>query len=279
MSPLDHFLAALLPSTEDYASGRRLVKALLPALRRSLSLGGGDGADHLIVGSFGKRTAIRPLPPVDLYILLHGDGRLDPRAAREAVAMALDLGPSALADGWRVTAPLPGGLVAIAPCLPQGGAFLIPDPQGIGWRVSNPAAEITAFHLIDQVQGGRLHRLLGLVKAWSRHGGVPLNSFGAELLTREYFAEESAPHDLPNLFSDFLAWARRRTPAEFPLPGGQGRLFVDLAWHAYGEAAYWRCVLAERMTAAGEYGPATEEWRRVFGPQVPGPDGECRALE
>lgn len=278
MSPLDRLLAVLQPSAEDYASGRALVGVILPTLRQHLGIVGERGEDHLIAGSFGKRTAIRPLPPVDLYVLLPGDGRADPQAAREEVAMALDLGPSALADGWRVTAPLPGGLVAIAPCLRQGGAFLIPDPQGIGWRVSNPAAEIAAFRVTDQVQGGRLHRLLTLVKAWLRHGGVPLGAFAAEVLTREYFAEERVAHDLPGLFSGFLSWARRRTPADFPLPGGQGRLFVDPAWHGHGEAAYWRCVLAEHLSAAGEHGPATLEWRRLFGPQVPGPDGERPAL-
>lgn len=278
MSPLDLLLAALQPSAEDYASGRALAGAILPALRHHFAIVGEHGEDHLIAGSFGKRTAIRPLPPVDLYVLLPGDGRTDPQAARDEVALALDLGPSALADGWRVTAPLPAGLVAVAPCLRQGGAFLIPDPQGVGWRVSNPAAEIAAFRLTDQVHGGRPHLLLTLVKAWLRHGGVPLAAFAAEVLTREYFAEEPVAHDLPGLFSGFLSWARRRTPAEFALPGGQGRLFVDPAWHSHGEAAYWRCVLAERLDAAGEHGPATLEWRRLFGPQVPGPGGERPAL-
>ena len=278
MSPLEHFTAALHPSAEEYASGRALASEVLPALRQHFGMLGDSGEDHLVAGSFGKRTAIRPLPPVDLYILLPGDRQIDPLAAREEVAMALDLGPSALADGWRVTAPLPGGLVAIAPCLRQGGVFLIPDPYGIGWRVSNPAAEIAAFRVMDQVQGGRLHRLLALVKAWLRHGGVPLATFAAEVLTREYLAEETAPRDLPGLFSGFLSWARRRTPAEFSLPGGQGGLFVDPAWHGHGEAAYWRCVLAERLDAAGEHGPATLEWRRLFGPQVPGPDGDPLAL-
>lgn len=278
MTPLDHLLATLTPDPQEYAAGRSLAASLLPVLRGRF--GGERGTDHLVAGSFGKRTAIRPLPPVDLYVLLAGDGTMvDPLAAREEVALALGLGQSALADGWRVMAPLPGGLVAVVPCLRQGGTFLIPDPLGVGWRVSNPAAEIAAFHLADQIQGGRLSRLLALTKAWLRQAGVPLAPFAAEVLCREYLAEQTGlPHDPAALFSGFLVWARRRTPAEFTLPGGQGWIMVDPAWHPHAEAAYWRCVLAERLSVGGEQGAAVAEWRHLFGDRV-SPTGNGRALE
>lgn len=267
MCAFDAFLAGLLPCAEEYAAGRALAETVVPSLRQRFA-GGAD--DHLVAGSFGKRTAIRPQPPVDLYFLLPGEPRADCQAACEEVAMALGLGPSALADGWRVVVPLAGGLVTVTPALRQGGAFLIPDPRG-GWRFSNPAAEIAAFHLADQVQGGRLHGLLALVKAWQRHGGAPLPSFAAEVLTREYLCEEPAPAPLPRLFSGFLSWVRRRTPGEFLLPGGLARLSVDGAFHGHAEAAYWRCVLAERHTASGEHDAAMMEWRRLFGDGFPRP--------
>lgn len=265
MSPFDAFLCGLLANADDYAAGRAMVQAVMPMLRRHFAMGEATD-DHLVAGSFGKRTAIRPLPPIDLYVLLPGDAQADVLAAREEVAMALDLGPSALADGWRVALPLPGGLVAVVPALRQGGAFLIPDPAGDGWRLSNPAAEVAAFHLADQVQGGRPLRLLALVKAWVRHAGVPLGSFAAEVLVREYFAEEVAPQPLPVVFRGFLVWALRRLPATFLLPGGLSQLMMDDAWRAAAEAAVERCLLADYHGAAGDPAAAAEEWRLLFGP-------------
>lgn len=264
MSSFDAFLGRLLADADDYAAGRALAQGVVPELRRHFAL---DEAadDHLVAGSFGKRTAIRPLPPVDLYFLVPADPRADPHSAREDVAIALDLGPSALADGWRVTLPLPGGLLAVVPALRQGGAFLIPDPLAGGWRLSNPAAEIAAFHLADQVQGGRLLRLLALVKAWVRQAGVPLGSFAAEVLTREFVTDTAPSQPLPALFRGFLTWTLGRLPADLLLPGGLARLVVDDAWRPAAEAAVQRCLLAEYHGAAGNSAAALAEWRLVFG--------------
>lgn len=269
--PFELFVQRLRPDAAEMAAARHAAGAVAAVLRRHFRPGAAARRDdHLIAGSFGKRTAIRPLPAVDLYYLLPETACIGgPPSCAEALrqtAAALGGGVGD-PDGWRILA---GGVAAI-PCVERGGAFLIPGETG--WRISNPAAETAALRLADSLSEGRLGRLLALLKAWRRAVGAPVSALGLELLARDYVgAVQPAP--LPRLFGDFFAWARRHTPARLELPGGMEHLAIGDGWHGPAEAAYWRCVLAGRHAAAGEWPAATAEWRKVLGADFPGQEEE-----
>lgn len=260
------FLERLRPGAEETRAARAAVADVAAALRRHFRPAATVVAreDHLVAGSFGKRTAIRPLPRLDLYYLLPAEsciGGPPPCAAalREtAVALAAAFRDVDV-ESWRILLPA----VAVVPCAEHSGAFLIPGADG--WRVSNPAAEAAALRLGDDLSGGRLGQLLALLKAWRHAVAAPVTPFALEVLAREFMAA-AGPAPLPRLLSDCLAWSRRHTPATFELPGGLERLEIGADWHGPAEAAYWRCVLAERKAAAGETADALAEWRKVLGP-------------
>jgi hypothetical protein len=142
----------------------------------------------------------------------------------------------------------------------QGFAF----PLETGWTLINPVAEMAALRLSDAVSGGVSTRLLALLKAWKATSAVPISSYALEVMVRE-FLEQNVFNGWTACLSDFLAWARKRTPHRFELPGGNSWLEVGDDWHGAAEAAYWRCVLAGRHSASGDHGEALAEWRKLLG--------------
>lgn len=259
-------LAALTPTPQELAAGRAAAAEVVALLRRHFRPRGAGRDDCLVAGSYGKRTAIRPLPAVDLYYIIPEDAGGPPACGAALRAVAEALGERAVPDGWRVAvgeAPI----VAVVPCLEYRGAFAIPGESG--WRISNPAAEAAALRLADRLSDGRFARLLALAKAWRATAGARLSSFAVEVLAREFLAVTPVDGTTPGLLGDFLAWSRRHTPAEFELPGGMAALAVDDGWHGQAEAGYWRCVLAERHLASGAVDQAAAEWARLLGPLFP----------
>lgn len=265
----DRFIDDLLPSPEEISAARHavalVVEVLRPVLRPNES--GQGRSDFLVAGSIGKRTAIRPLPPVDLLTLLP----LPLPSHRELPAllerMNTALGhafPQAQVQrtGTYVVVSADGLSVRAYPSAEgkQGFAF----PLEHGWTLINPVAEMAALRLSDAVSGGISTRFLALLKAWKTACAVPVSSFALEVLVREFFARNTFT-GWSSSFSDFLAWARKNTPRSFDLPGEQPPLEVRDEWHSAAEAAYWRCVLARRHAAAGEHAEARDEWRRVLG--------------
>lgn len=269
------FLRQLRPTPRELALARAVARVVATALRRHFrpSAPGDLRDDHLVAGSVGKRTAIRPLPAVDLYYLLPGapcGGDLPPMATMldEASAALAAAGlPFHALDGWRIGITAEGVTVAAIPCISRGGGFLIPGPGG--WRPSNPTAEAAALRIADGVCAGRLGDLLTLLKAWRLTVATAPPPFALEVLAREFAGDFPAATSLPRWLADFMVWARRATPAAFSLPGRVGRLDVDAGWHGQAEAAYWRLILAERRAAAGDMAEAAAEWRRLFGPGFP----------
>lgn len=267
------FLDHLRPTPDDHERARAAAVAVAAILRRHYRPDSPPDArdDHLIAGSFGKRTAVRPLPAVDLFYLLperrEGEALADLLAEiYAALTFALVEGALTVA-GDCVRVDTSGGVVAATPAFRRDAGFRI--PVGGAWRTANPVAESAAFRLADAVHEDRASRLLALLKAWKTQGGVPLPSFALEIMVREFLVDEQRPGDFEHLLSDFFAWSRRRTPHRFDLPGGLDTLLVDDSWHGQAESAYWRCILAARHAAGGDAAAADEEWRHLFGPDFP----------
>lgn len=265
----DRFIDDLMPSPEEISAARHAAGLVVAALRPALRPGeNGQGrSDFLVIGSIGKRTAIRPLPAVDLLTLLplplppHHELaallKIMETALRQAFPQALVEASSSFvavcADGLEVRAyPSAEGR--------QGFAF----PLDTGWTLINPVAEMAAIRLADAVSGGVSTRLLTLLKAWRTSCQVALPSFALELMVRDFLGQ-NAFTGWAACLSDFLAWSRQKTARRYELPGSQSWLEVGDAWHPAAEAAYWRCVLASRHDAAGDHAEAIEEWRKLLG--------------
>jgi hypothetical protein len=260
----ERFIDRILLTQDELLLARKAAQNVAAVLRDKLQPGVDERVDHLVVGSIGKRTAIRPLSMVDLVYLLPD--------------------PSLIQDGlFRIERILRQGMPGIIP-VPIDFGLLVPledltvrvllakeRPRGFafwttrGYVDSHPAAEITALRLSDSLSGGRTTRLLTLLKAWATADQVPLPSFALEILARDFMSDHGGSH-WPDILSDFFAWVRHKDTSAVDRPGSNQPLHVDAGWQKQAEAAYWRCVLAKRL--AGEGDPLAElaEWQRLLGP-------------
>ncbi len=68
-SAFDHFINYIRLSPDELLLARKAAQNVASVLRAALQPNFDERADHLVVGSVGKRTAIRPLTSVDLVYL------------------------------------------------------------------------------------------------------------------------------------------------------------------------------------------------------------------
>jgi hypothetical protein len=270
-------------SPEEYDRARTRVPRIVAALRPKFHphLPPDSREDHLVVGSFGKRLAIRPAPPLDLlYVIPDKAGGTDRADLIANILTAMQRGlaePSRhtplaelllrAEENWVLCAQ-PFGFIRILPAFARDGGFAVPWTSG--WMWMSPAAEQAALRTADASTQGRLADLIALLKAWRSQTGAALPSISIELLARD-FALEGLEGPWREILPRFFVWARRATPGSFFPPGARERILIGDEWHKAAEASHWRIVLAGRHLASGETVEAAQQWQKVLGPFVAGP--------
>ena len=261
----DRFIDYILLTPDELLLARKAAQNVAGVLRNALQPGFDERADHLVIGSVGKRTAIRPLSAVDLVYLLRdqrlvadGLGRIE-RIVRQGMPGII---PQPARHGLAVPLEDFTVMVLLAKERPGGFAFW----SETGSVDSHPAAEITALRLSDSLTNGRTTRLLILLKAWALADHVPMPSFALEILAREFMTEHGG-EAWPDILSDFFAWIRQGNIESIARPGSDVPfLLEDPSWRKHAEAAYWRCVLAKRLAHEGDALAELLEWQRLLGP-------------
>ena len=261
----DRFIDYILLTPDELLLARKAAQNVAGVLRAALQPGVDERADNMVIGSVGKRTAIRPLSAVDLVYLLRdqrlvadGLGRIE-RIIRQGMPGIV---PIPVSYGLAVPLEDFTVMVQIGKERPGGFAFW----SDCGFVDSQPAAEITALRLSDSMTGGRTTRLLILLKAWRQAEGVPLPSFAIEILAREFMADHGG-EEWRDILTDFFAWIRQADFTAIPRPGSGAPLELpDSSWRKYAETAYWRCVLAKRLAHEGDALAELLEWQRLLGP-------------
>jgi hypothetical protein len=261
----DRFIDYILLTPDELLLARKAAQNVASVLRNALQPGFDERADHLVIGSVGKRTAIRPLSAVDLVYLLRdqrlvadGLGRIE-RIIRLGMSGTI---PQPASHGLAVPLEDFTVMVLIAKERPGGFAFWTEH----GFVDSHPAAEITALRLSDSLTNGRTSRLLILLKAWVLADHVPIPSFALEILAREFMTDHGG-EVWPDILSDFFAWIRQADIKSISRPGSNELLLLENpGWRKHAEAAYWRCVLAKRLAHEGDALAELLEWQRLLGP-------------
>src|SRR5579859_1370816 len=261
----DRFIDYVQLTTDELLLARKAAQNVARVLREALQPEVDERADHLVIGSVGKRTAIRPLAAVDLVYLLRdqrlvsdGMGRIE-RIIRQGMPGIV---PEPVEHGLAVPLQDFTVMVLIAKERPGGFAFWTEK----GFIDSHPAAEITALRLSDSLSNGRTTRLLILLKAWAAADSVALPSFALEIFAREFMSDQGG-EAWPDILSDFFAWVRQTEFVAIARPGSSQPLELpDPSWRKQAEAAYWRCVLAKRLAHEGDALAELQEWQKLLGP-------------
>jgi hypothetical protein len=250
---------------------------------------GGITRDFLS-GSYARRTAIRPLHDIDLFVVLdpatHRDvypsNTVPPSACLRKVHRALAAAyPSANAPRLQdrsVNIVFTGtgiGYDVVPAFENRAGVYMIPDRGRDSWIQTNPEAARDALVATNQRAGGKLNPLIKMAKQWKAERRVPLRSFHLEEMTYGAFA--SAPDRFPDAVRALFAHLANAVLSSCPCPGGPGLPNID-AGMMQDERTRAREMLMEAERKAREaldherarrVAEAHRCWRWLFGSVYP----------
>jgi len=255
-------------------------------VRENLRVHLGGIERDILSGSYSRRTAIRPLNDIDIFIILeeakHGAIRgQHPTACLEAVRAALAGAypgkAAATLQGRSVNIAFAGTGIAydIVPAFNVSeGVYIIPDRDRKSWIKTNPEKHKEALRLANERAGSKLNPLIKAAKHWNAHNKKPLRSFHLEVMS--YGAFKAPPASYPEGLRDLFAFLSSSIAVRCPEPAGVGpniddgmaqdeRTRIQVALKQAAETAS-RAIVFEGANRMEE---AHGIWRGLLGPVYP----------
>ena len=239
---------------------------------------------RLMIGSFGRHTAIKSISDLDMVFILPSGLRDDYNDAN---------GPRRMLERVRdvLKARYPSTIVRVDQCVVRvqfttnafkfevqpafendEGSFDYPDTKAESWKTTKPRAEIAATKECNDRTSTNMRHLARMARAWKNTSGVNLGGLVIDTLVYNFFQQTSA-YDSANTGSfdlmarDFFAFLKDEPEKDYyQALGSRQRVYVKAKFQAKAKKAYNRCVDAienEGKTAAAK------KWREVFGTSVP----------
>ena len=238
----------------------------------------------LMIGSFGRHTAIKSVSDLDMIFILPSELRDDysdangPRRVLERVRNVLSVrypNTDIRVDQCVVRVMFASNAFKfeVQPAFENyDGSFDYPDTKAEGWKTTKPRAEITATTECNDRTSTNMRHLARMARAWKNANGVNIGGLVIDTLVYNFFAQTSeydsagvGSFDL--LSRDFFAFLMDEPERDYYLAlGSRQRVYVKAKFQAKAKKAHKRCISAienEGKTAA------VRKWREVFGVGVP----------
>ena len=277
----------LLLRDEHIADAQTKLKGVISTLNSAFWNHSHESKNAFLVGSWGKRTAVRPPNDVDLFFIAPATifqefngkaGNVQSQLLQRFRSILLERYPQTdiRGDGQVVVVGFNSLTIEVVPAFPiLGGGYHICDTNGGGrWKPVDPDAEIVGMNAADHDFVGNARKLVRMIKQWARYRNVPLKGFHIEHLVKEFLGQCSfATNDeywFDWLVRDFLAFSISKANTGFLMPGTQIE-WIDLgdAWKTKAESAHSRALNACEYERRDFDTLAGLEWEQIFGNMVP----------
>lgn len=228
-----------------------------------------DGSTKLLIGSYGKRTNIRPPEDVDLLFKISEEVYLQyeksPAALlqriRKRIGETYSTTEEIHAWGKVVLVKFTDGThsIELLPAFDIEGVFMIPNTEGEGsWESFDVRTEMKAVQDSNTATGGVTRKLIKFIKRWSKHiTTVTIKSYRIEELVIEFLDQYSLDEmHWSKLTKDFFAWLAVRQDDDV------------VANITQITTALSRATKAVDFEVSDKTEDACNEWRKVFGNRV-----------
>lgn len=282
----DTFIAKLKLTPDQRVDGETKFRGVTACLNRHY-YGISSETDHgRLVGSWGKRTEIRPPRDVDVMFTLPNSvyqryAQMPPTVNKQSALLQEVKGvlqkcyssTKMRGDGQVVVVPFSSYEVELVPAFAIGSQFYICDTNAGGrYKTTDPVAEINRLNNSDAASSGNTRDLIRMMKRWQEYCSVPVKSFWIELLsisfldTWQYRGKSSSWYDW--MVRDFLQNLISRANGYVIVSGINEMIYIGDAWKSKAESAYRRALKAIENEASAP-SIAGEEWQKIFGPDIP----------
>lgn len=228
-----------------------------------------DGTTRFLIGSYGKKTHIRPARDIDVIFIMPPEkfSRYNDNSSNCQSQLLQDIKtileekyPDTPISAWGKVVALdfadPQHKVEVQPAWEnENGTFIIPNSENGGsWETVDPRAEIKRIKESDD-QTGKTKALIRMIKKWSELCTAKVKSFAIENKVLEFFSTNSADDEYATTIRDFFAYFYNSVTDE------------NLRSHL--NTALSRSRKACDFEDAHKIDNATEEWRKIFGDDFP----------
>lgn len=243
-------------------------------------------ANSMLVGSWGKGTAIRPPRDIDiLFEMPHSvyqrfeqrDGNKQSALLQEVKFKLLKYYPDTAmrGDGQVVVVPFHSYAIEVVPAIPlKNGRYWICDTHdGGSYRVTDPKAERADLERSDKASQGNTRDLVKMLKCWQDACDVDLNSFRLERLGTNFIDQWThrgcAQSSYPYMVQNFFGWLIKFVRGTAFAPGTNEPLALGDVWEGKAKSAFTRSTNACEFEEAGQHSRAGQEWQKIFGTDCP----------
>ena len=273
-------------TTEQANDGETKCRGVLSCLDRDYWSGSDATAHGALIGSWGKRTRVRPPRDIDMFFVLPVEvywrfqrriGNRQSQLLQEVKAVLRETYPSTniRGDGQVVVVPFNTFRIEVVPAFPlESGGYLICDTNDGGrYKRVDPSAEIAALDIADKRLNGNIRKLTRILKQWQRNCGAAIEPFQLEALLKEllprisYGAKSEFWFDW--LVRDAFAYMIHRANGWIAVPGMAGTIFLGDEWLGRARSAYAIALHACQYEYHNFEALAGEEWRKIFGRMTP----------
>lgn len=238
----------------------------------------------LMVGSYGRHTAIRGVSDLDMiFILPPGirstyDGDTGPRRMLERVRDDLKArytNTDIRVDQCIVRVQFTSNAFKfeVQPAFENSdGSFDYPDTKAESWMVTKPRDEIAATKETNYRTSTNMRHLARMARAWKNQNGANMGGLLIDTLVHRFFAQtddydSAGTGSFDLMVRDFFEFLKDEPDKDFYLAlGSNQRVKVKARFQPKATKAYNRCL--DAIEAAGN-ASANKKWREVFGTSVP----------
>ena len=264
-------------------NARRQRDAIREHLEEELSV-----KEFLISGSFKRKTAIKPLNDIDLFVVLDPDAHEDLvdaaplKILKEIQRILDDAYPNKehpIVQDRSVNIEFSGTKLAfdVVPAFPdeENDGYRIPDRRTNSWISTNPRVHAEHSTAANERAGNKAKPLVKALKCWNKQSEPKvLRSFHLELMVYDVLKSDPGP------YADGIAWLLRkladRVQSSMPDPAGVGP-DVDAQLSEADRRRARRLLLdgadvadeAIELAKDGKVEEAHYKWRQLLGSTYP----------
>lgn len=244
-----------------------------------------NSSNRLMVGSWGRNTAIHGVSDLDLIYILPQKLYEDAHAA-DGPYNILSRARKAISQRYPDTDVRVSQLVVVVqfanfkfeiqPCFEaEDGSFEFPDTYSDSWKRTDPRSEIAAMRQLNAETSGNARILCRLARAWKRKHKVQMGGLLIDTLVWRFFQQSSGYKD-PTLLYDHMLLEFFTYLGSLPRQSSWNALGSNQKVQAqhFQSKAKKAAVLCQEAIDAEDKSSMPKKWSALLGWFVPLDDGE-----
>ncbi len=281
-SRFDQFLSNIKLTSDQLADAKTKYDGVCKKIHDHYYSSDYDGSTKLLIGSYGKRTNIRPARDVDVIFMLPAseykqstnDYNYQSSLLQKIKRILEEKYPDTdiCGDGPVVVVNFSNNhFIEVVPAIElTNDKFYIPSTSSGGyWKLDDPRALYRFINDSDNNTNGNTRNLIRMIKKWQDSCNVPVKSLVIEiravlfLIDYEYKDKGSTYYDW--MIRDYFKQLIEKTNNTYILPGLTEKIYYGDAWKSKAKTAYARAIKACQYESDKEETLAAEEWKKIFG--------------